>query len=86
VTCLAEGHVPDDVYAAARAHFSEQELADLTLAVVAINGWNLPPGQGGVRGDLSNQLRMSRVLVMRTQVQPVSLHTRLSPVPGTAWL
>ncbi len=40
VTCLAEGHVPDDVYAAARAHFSEQELADLTLAVVAINGWN----------------------------------------------
>ena len=40
VTCLDEGHVPDDVYAAARAHFSEQELADLTLAVVAINGWN----------------------------------------------
>jgi alkylhydroperoxidase family enzyme len=23
-----------------RAQFSEQELADLTLAVVAINGWN----------------------------------------------
>ena len=23
-----------------RAQFAEQELADLTLAVVAINGWN----------------------------------------------
>jgi alkylhydroperoxidase family enzyme len=32
--------VPDDVFQQARAHFGEQELADLTLAVVAINGWN----------------------------------------------
>jgi alkylhydroperoxidase family enzyme len=32
--------VPDTVYDAARQHFSEKELADLTLAVVAINGWN----------------------------------------------
>ena len=33
-------HVPDDVYEAARQHFSEKELVDLTLAIVAINGWN----------------------------------------------
>jgi alkylhydroperoxidase family enzyme len=32
--------VPDDVFAEARAHFSEAELVDLTMAVIAINGWN----------------------------------------------
>ena len=37
---LADTHVPDDVYETARAEFSEQELVDLTMAVVAINGWN----------------------------------------------
>ena len=40
VTLVTEGHVPDAVYEQARQHFSEQELADLTLSVVAINGWN----------------------------------------------
>lgn len=40
LTLLADGHVPDEVYEEARRHFSEQELADLSLAVVAINGWN----------------------------------------------
>ena len=40
VTKVTEGHVPDEVFEAARQHFSEQEMADLTFAVVAINGWN----------------------------------------------
>src|SRR5215471_6370297 len=40
VTKVREGHVPDDVYRRVRHVFSEKELADLTLAVVAINGWN----------------------------------------------
>jgi AhpD family alkylhydroperoxidase len=40
VTRVADSHVPDDVYEAARAEFSEQELVDLTMALVAINGWN----------------------------------------------
>jgi AhpD family alkylhydroperoxidase len=40
VTLLTQGHVPDEVYAEARAQFTEQELANLTLAVVAINGAN----------------------------------------------
>lgn len=40
VTLVTEGHVPDDVYSRARGQFSEAELANLTLAVVAINGWN----------------------------------------------
>ena len=40
VTLIAKTHVPDDVYERVRAQFSEDELAHLTLAVVAINGWN----------------------------------------------
>jgi AhpD family alkylhydroperoxidase len=40
VTLVAEGHVPDDVYAEASSHFSEQELVALTLAITAVNSWN----------------------------------------------
>jgi AhpD family alkylhydroperoxidase len=40
VTLVREGHVPDEVYRQVRAQFTEEELANLTLAVVAINGWN----------------------------------------------
>ena len=39
VTLVSETHVPDDVFAEARKHFEEMELVNLTLAVVAINGW-----------------------------------------------
>ncbi|HEY9573528.1 MAG TPA: carboxymuconolactone decarboxylase family protein [Pusillimonas sp.] len=40
LTLVAQTHVPDDVWDAVRPHFSDQELADLTLLIVAINGWN----------------------------------------------
>ena len=40
VTLVSESHVPDEVYARAIEQFSESELTNLTLAVVAINGWN----------------------------------------------
>jgi AhpD family alkylhydroperoxidase len=40
VTRVAEGHVPDAVYEEARQVFTEEELVNLTMAVVAINGWN----------------------------------------------
>lgn len=40
VTRVADTHVPEEVYEQARKHFTEKELVDLTLAVVAINGWN----------------------------------------------
>jgi AhpD family alkylhydroperoxidase len=40
VTEVASGHVPDAVYELARQHFTERELVDLILAIVAINGWN----------------------------------------------
>jgi len=40
VTGLGRDGVPDEVYQAARAQFDEAELVRLTLAVIAINGWN----------------------------------------------
>ena len=40
LTLVADTHVPDDVYERVREQFSEDELVHLTLAVVAINGWN----------------------------------------------
>src|SRR5437588_8876477 len=40
VTLVANDQVPDAVYDKVRAQFSEKELADLTLAVAAINAWN----------------------------------------------
>lgn len=40
LTRLAEGHVSEGDFAAAREVFTETELASLTFAIVAINGWN----------------------------------------------
>lgn len=40
LTLLSVDHVPDHVFEAVRPHFTDKELADLTLAVVLINGWN----------------------------------------------
>lgn len=40
VTLVADTHVPDEVYEEVCRHFHERELVDLTLAIVAINGWN----------------------------------------------
>ncbi|MEP6715689.1 MAG: carboxymuconolactone decarboxylase family protein [Terriglobia bacterium] len=40
VTLVSESHVPDSVYEEVRLRFPEAELANLTLAIVSINGWN----------------------------------------------
>ena len=40
VTGISAGHAPDSLYEAVRPHFTEKELADLTLAVAAVNAWN----------------------------------------------
>jgi AhpD family alkylhydroperoxidase len=40
VTLIGEGHVPDELYERVRQRFTEEELVNLTLAIVAINGWN----------------------------------------------
>jgi AhpD family alkylhydroperoxidase len=40
VTEMPAGGVSDEVYHEARGHFSESEIVQLTMAVIAINGWN----------------------------------------------
>jgi AhpD family alkylhydroperoxidase len=40
LTLVSETHAPDDVYEHVREQFSEHEFVYLTLAIVAINGWN----------------------------------------------
>jgi AhpD family alkylhydroperoxidase len=40
LTKLTEGHVPDAAYASVKPHFSDEELTNLSVAIVVINGWN----------------------------------------------
>jgi AhpD family alkylhydroperoxidase len=40
VTLISHDQAPDEVYERVRQHFNEAELANLTLAVAAINSWN----------------------------------------------
>ena len=40
VTKIANGNIPDEVYTTARAQFSEEELIDLTFAIITINSYN----------------------------------------------
>jgi AhpD family alkylhydroperoxidase len=40
LTLIAGKGVPDELYAQMREHFSEEEIVNLTLAVVQINGYN----------------------------------------------
>ena len=40
VTLIADDHVSDELYEQVRQHFNEEEMVNLTLVVVTINGWN----------------------------------------------
>jgi AhpD family alkylhydroperoxidase len=40
LTRVSETHAPDEDFEALKPHFSEQEIADLTLAISIINTWN----------------------------------------------
>ncbi|HLJ34671.1 MAG TPA: carboxymuconolactone decarboxylase family protein [Ktedonobacteraceae bacterium] len=40
ITLVAADHVPDEVYERVHPHFTDEELANLTLAINAINSWN----------------------------------------------
>lgn len=40
LTLIADHGVPDESYEEVAAVFSEEEIVTLTLAVIAINGWN----------------------------------------------
>jgi AhpD family alkylhydroperoxidase len=40
VTLVSQDHVPQNIYEEVRRRFSEEELANLTLAIASINSWN----------------------------------------------
>ena len=40
LTLLPQNDVDDELYARMREQFSESELVSLTMAIIAINGWN----------------------------------------------
>lgn len=40
LTLISESDVSDELFAETRKQFSESEIVALTLAIVAINGWN----------------------------------------------
>jgi AhpD family alkylhydroperoxidase len=40
LTTLSQAHPSDAQFEQLKEHFSEREMVDLTLAIVAINGWN----------------------------------------------
>ena len=40
ITRISETQAPDEVYEEARKQFNEKELVDLTMVIIAINGWN----------------------------------------------
>jgi len=40
LTLIAENEVPDELYERVKAHFTDEELVNLSLAIVTINGWN----------------------------------------------
>src|SRR4029079_5966639 len=40
VTLISKDHVPEDVFKQASAQFTDEELVNLTMAVVAIHGGN----------------------------------------------
>jgi AhpD family alkylhydroperoxidase len=40
LTLISEDEISDELYARVRERFSEEEIVNLTMAIVAINGWN----------------------------------------------
>ncbi|HTO17294.1 MAG TPA: carboxymuconolactone decarboxylase family protein [Edaphocola sp.] len=40
VTLIGQHQISDELYARMLQQFSEKELVDLTMAIIAINGWN----------------------------------------------
>lgn len=71
VTIISEDQVPDEIYNQVKTHFTEKELVDLTLAVIAINAWNrlaisfrTPPGSYQPDHPVANKAILSKRLRM----------------------
>ena len=58
LTTLSQNDVPDNVFEEVHQQFSDEELVNLSMAVVAINGWNrLAVGFRSVPGTYQPQSR-----------------------------
>jgi alkylhydroperoxidase family enzyme len=40
LTLITEGHAPDEVYVEALQEFGEEQLLNLSLAIITVNSWN----------------------------------------------
>src|SRR5213594_3971323 len=61
ITLISQGHAPDEVFEEVRQRFTEEELVNLTLAIVAINGWNrLAIGFRAVTGEYQPEAARKR--------------------------
>jgi AhpD family alkylhydroperoxidase len=61
LTRLGEHGIADEIYAEARAQFSEQELTDLTMVIMSINGWNrLSIAFGAVPGSRDEEFGLTK--------------------------
>jgi AhpD family alkylhydroperoxidase len=61
LTLVSETHVPDDVFEEVKKYFSEAEIVALTMAVVAINGWNrIAIATRAVPGTYQSQAQQAR--------------------------
>ena len=40
LTLISKNNVPDSLYNSVRKHFDEKEIVALSMAIIAINGWN----------------------------------------------
>jgi AhpD family alkylhydroperoxidase len=61
ITLITQGHAPDEVFEQARTQFTEEELVNLTMAIVVINGWNrLAIGFREVPGTYRHGLKKDR--------------------------
>jgi AhpD family alkylhydroperoxidase len=59
LTILASSEVPDEVYEQVANQFSPEEIVALTLAIVAINGWNR--FAVGLRSPVGSYVRRDQV-------------------------
>ncbi len=41
LVAIRENHVPDEAFTRAKEYFTEKELVDLTMAVMAVSAWNI---------------------------------------------
>jgi alkylhydroperoxidase family enzyme len=61
ITLISQGHAPDTLYEEVQKRFTEEELVNLTLAIVAINGWNrLAIGFRAVPGEYQPSVEVVR--------------------------